>query len=212
MIYSTLSDTSIRTRLMRWTAPLLFALTCCTLIAHQKSLSTLAQRLDGANDETQLQHLESKIQELEQFILTTQQADDTATRSAINNMRDEVSERFEDIKLALITHVSRQDLNALLQRIESIEASHQRPIQPLPSPTNTYRKPKKKTEPEIQVLGRELRGGHPFLAVGPAGIQSLDQSHLLRVGDSFQGWRLEGFDEQTAVFVADGITHRLSIR
>ncbi|MCI0997783.1 hypothetical protein [Pseudomonas corrugata] len=211
MIYSTLSDTPIRTRLMRWTASLFLTLTCCTLISHQESLSTLAQRLDGTNDETQLQHLESKIQELEQFILTAQQADDTATRSAINNMRDEVNEHFEGIELALTAHVSRQDLKPLLQRIELIEASHQRPMQSLPSPKSTYRKPKKKT-PEFQVLGRELRGGHPFLAVGLAGIQSLDQSHLLRVGDSFQGWKLEGFDEQTAVFVADGITHHLSIR
>ncbi|XVN17135.1 hypothetical protein QZH47_05690 [Pseudomonas corrugata] len=143
MIYSTLSDTPIRTRLMRWTAPLFLTLTCCTLISHQESLSTLAQRLDGTNDETQLQHLESKIQELEQFILTAQQADDTATRSAINNMRDEVNEHFEGIELALTAHVSRQDLKPLLQRIELIEASHQRPMQSLPhpkAPTESRRK------------------------------------------------------------------------
>jgi hypothetical protein len=44
------------------------------------------------------------------------------------------------------------------------------------------------------------------------GVQALDQSHLLRVGDTYFGWKLEHFDEQSAVFVADGVKHRLSIR
>ncbi|UQI28523.1 hypothetical protein M3M50_16220 [Pseudomonas bijieensis] len=212
MIYSTFSDTPMRTRLMRWSVPLLLTLACCALISHQSSLSALAQRLQEQADETQFQRLEHKIEELEQSILTVQQSDDAATRLAMNNMRDELNERFEGIEQTLAAHVPGQDLKPLLQRIELVEASLPRHAHSASPQRTTARKPKKVAEPGFQVLGRELRGGHPFLAVGPTGIQSLDQSHLLRAGDLYLGWKLEGFDEQTAVFVADGITHRLSIR
>jgi hypothetical protein len=34
----------------------------------------------------------------------------------------------------------------------------------------------------------------------------------MRIGESYAGWRLQGFDAQTAEFVVDGELRRLNIR
>ncbi|WP_051414903.1 hypothetical protein [Pseudomonas sp. QTF5] len=215
MIYSTISNTTLRTRFLRWTPPLLLSVACCTLISHQISLSELTQRLVEQADSTDLQHLEDRVMGLELSILNAQQSPNAVTRTEMTDLSAALNGRITDIEKAMAaTHQPQTDLQALLQRVLQLE-SGQKQLMHLPVPNKPAplpRKPKKPAEPSFQILGWELRGGERFLSIVPVGTQSLDQSRLMRIGESYAGWRLEGFDEQSAVFVADGVTHRLNIR
>jgi hypothetical protein len=106
------------------------------------------------------------------------------------------------------------DLQTLKDQLQQLESKHQ-PTTPSPAPSKLKLKPRKAskpTEPSFQIIGRELRGGERFLSINPLGGESLEQSRILRIGETYAGWRLQGFDEHTAVFVVDGELRRLNIR
>jgi len=104
----------------------------------------------------------------------------------------------------------------LQQQVQALEAKLQQPVVSLP-PSNPKSKPKKpKALPQLnlsfQIIGRELRGGERFLSIAPIGAQSVDQSRVMRIGETHDGWELEGFDDRTAVFLVNGETRHLNIR
>ncbi|SCZ40035.1 MULTISPECIES: hypothetical protein [unclassified Pseudomonas] len=219
MIYATLPGPRLHSRLKRWTPALVFTLMSCVLASHQVSLSKLAQGLSDHPDVNRLEHLESTVLGLEQAVLQVQQtARHVPNRNDLEDLQVDLNKRLVDLENTLATHTAQQDLQPLLQRLERLESS-QKSITQTPTPTPTpkqakpsIQKPKKGAEPSFQILGLELRGAVQFLSVAPVGVQALDQSQLLRIGDTYLGWRLEHLDEQTAVFSVDGITHKLNVR
>ncbi|WP_417696718.1 hypothetical protein [Pseudomonas sp.] len=213
MIYSTSSNSALGTRFLRWAPTVVLSAACCTLISHHMALSKLAQRLVEQADSTELQYLEDRVMGLEQSILNTQPDRNTATRTELSDLYAQLSGRITDIEHLVISIGPQTDWQALGQRVQQIESRQKQLAQSsIPSKhTSSARKPKKLLEPPFQVFGRELRGGERFLSIGPVGSRSLDQSRLIRIGESYSGWRFEGFDDLFAVFVADGVTHRLNI-
>lgn len=214
MIYSTTTGTTLRTRLLRWTPPMVLSVACCALVSHQISLSELAQRLTEQSDAEDLQHIEDRLMGLEQSTLNAQPSRNTATRTELSDLYATLNGRITDLENSLPSIGPQEDFQALEQRVLQIESRQKQLAQSsVPNKaTSPARKPKKPAEPSFQIFGRELRGGEQFLSIGPMGGRSLDQNRLMRVGESYSGWRLESFDEQSAVFVADGVTHRLNIR
>ena len=213
MIYATLPGPRLQSRLKRWTPPLVLTLMSCVLASHQVSLSKLAQGLSDHPDVNLLEHLESTVLGLEQAVLQVQQTTrHVPNRNDLEYLQVDLNKRLVDLENTLATHMVQQDLQPLLQRFERLESSQKSITQTPKQAKPSIQKPKKGAEPGFQILGLELRGTVQFLAVAPVGVQALDQSQLLRIGDTYLGWRLERLDEQTAVFSADGITHRLNIR
>lgn len=213
MIYTTSSDKTLRTRLLRWTQPLVLSVTCCVLISHQLALTGLGKRPVEQVDSTVLQHLEDRVMELELSALDAQRGKNIVTQEDLSDLNAAIKGRVIDIETAISVTASQADLQALIQRVELVESGPKKMVQGLPpnKPSRRTRTPKKVAEPTFQILGRELRGGEDFLSIGPTGTQALGQTRLIRIGESYSGWRLESIDEQFAVFVADGITQRLSI-
>ncbi|WP_207281699.1 hypothetical protein [Pseudomonas sp. FW300-N2F2] len=215
MIYATLPGPRLHSRLKRWTPAFVFTLMSCVLASHQVSLSKLAQGLSDHPDVNRLEHLESTVLGLEQAVLQVQQtARHVPNRNDLKDLQVDLNKRLVDLENTLATHMAQQDLQPLLQRLERLESS-QKSITQTPTPKQakpSIQKPKKGAEPGFQILGLELRGAVQFLSVAPVGVQALDQSQLLRIGDTYLGWKLERLDEQKAVFSVDGITHKLNVR
>ncbi|MHA6788170.1 hypothetical protein ACWA6H_10875 [Pseudomonas bijieensis] len=214
MIYTTTaSDKTLRIRLLRWTQPLLLSVTCCVLTSHQLALTDLGRRLVEQADSTVLQHLQDRIMELELSALDTQQGKNTVTHADLSDLNAAIKGRVTDIEKAIAVTVSQADLQALIQRVELVESWQKKMMQAPPQgqPPRRTRISKKVAEPTFKIFGFEMRGGESFLSVGPRGAQALGQTRLIRIGESYAGWRLESIDEQFAVFVADGVTQRLSI-
>ena len=104
-----------------------------------------------------------------------------------------------------------RELEQQVQRLESlppapvaavVEAKPQSAPKPLP------RKP---IPPPFQIIGVELRGGERFLAVTPRNAKTLEQTQLLRVGETRQGWILETLEASSAVFRVDRTVRRLPL-
>ncbi|MGP3791618.1 hypothetical protein [Pseudomonas sp. B392_1p] len=97
----------------------------------------------------------------------------------------------------------------LFRRIEQLETRSAQP----PKPAAAVRKPAPRPAPARFALalpalplliGLELRGPERFLAVAPAGSQTLKEVRLLRSGDRFGAWTLQRLDRQAAVFASPG--------
>ncbi len=213
MIYTTSSNSKLRVQLLRWSTPLLLSLTSVVLISHQVSLSRLGESVQEQTDSVKLQLLEERLIELEQSELDTPQNLNTVTKTQLNQTNDALSRRIDDMHTAIAGAAAITDLRALQDKLQQLESTLQPPSPPSPVPSKLKsRKPNKPPEPSFQLIGRELRGGERFLSISPLGSQSLEQSRIMRIGETYAGWRLQSFDAQTAEFVVDGEIRRLNIR
>lgn len=214
MIYTTSSNSAFRARLLRWSTPFWLTLTSVVLATHQASLSRLEGRVQEQADSVKLQLFEERLDELERSNFDTSQNQTTVTQTQLNQTTDALSRRIDVMHTAIAGAAAMADLQTLKDQLQQLESKHQ-PTTPSPAPSKLKLKPRKAskpTEPSFQIIGRELRGGERFLSINPLGSQSLEQSRILRIGETYAGWRLQGFDEHTAVFVVDGELRRLNIR
>jgi hypothetical protein len=129
-------------------------------------------------------------------------------------VNESLNQRITELANVMTAVASQTDLSALLHRVQQIELNQiPSPVVTISSkPKSRSAKPQKLAAPPLQILGLELRGDERFLSVGPLGTESLEQCQLIRIGETYAGWRLEHIDDQTAVFTGNGQTHRLSIR
>ncbi|MEK1836661.1 MAG: hypothetical protein AAAB23_15220 [Pseudomonas sp.] len=212
MIYTTSSNSAFRARLLRWSTPFWLTLTSVVLATHQASLSRLEGSVQEQADAVKLQLLEDRLIELERSNFDTSQK--RVTQTQLNQTTDALSRRIEDMHTAIAGAAAMADLQILQDQLQHLESKHQTTT-PSPVPSKLKLKPRKATkptEPSFQIIGRELRGGERFLAINPLGSQSLEQSRIMRIGETYAGWRLRGFDAQTAEFVVDGELRRLNIQ
>lgn len=214
MIYATTSTSKIRAFLARWTIPACLSLACHGLIVHQLWLSDLEKRTQAYGDSVELQLLDDRVVALEQPDLSAQQSSKMVTQTEFNELDDAFYLSVNDIRKTLGATATSADLQALQLQVQALEAKLQQPVV-LPTPRKTKHKTRKAPQPAaptFQIIGRELRGGERFLSIAPIGAQSLDQSRVMRIGETYDGWKLEGFDEQSAIFLTNGETQRLNIR
>nr|WP_140895060.1 hypothetical protein [Pseudomonas caspiana] len=214
MIYATTSASKIRAFLARWAIPAWLSLTCHGLVFHQLWLSDQENKTKAREQSTTFQLLEDRMVVLEQPDLSTEQIPKMVTQTEFNELDDAFYLSVNDIRKTLGATATSADLRALQQQVQAIETKLQQPVAtPIPSkPRQKARKVEQPTPPTFQIIGRELRGGERFLSIAPLGALSLEQSRVMRIGETYDGWKLDGFDDQSAVFIVNGETRRLSIR
>ncbi|WP_454868433.1 hypothetical protein [Pseudomonas farris] len=212
MIYATTSTTKIRAFLARWTIPACLSLACHGLIVHQLWLSDLEKRTQAYGDSAELKLLDDRVVALEQPDLGAQQNPKMVTQTEFNELNDAVYLSVNDIRKTLGATATSADLQTLQLQVQALQAKLEQPVlSPTPS-KQKVRKAPSPAAPTFQIIGRELRGGERFLSITPNGAQSLDQSHIIRIGETHDGWKLDGFDDQSAVFFVNGETRRLNTR
>ncbi len=214
MIYTTPSTSRVRAFLVRWTIPAWLSLTTHALIIHQLSLSDLSKKTLVNEDSAELQILDDRVAALEQPDVGNQPSLQMVTQSEFDRLDDAFYLSVNDIRKTLAATATRADLQALQQHIQALEAKLQQPVASLPpvKPKHKIRKALPPQTPTFQIIGRELRGGERFLSIAPIGAQSLEQGRVMRIGETHDGWMLEGFDDHSAVFLFNGETRQLNIR
>ena len=212
MIYAIPAGSNIRGRLTRWSSPLLFSITFYSLLSHQFALSGLTQnQVIGSKD---LQHIDERVLVLEKSAAVASPEESGVTYSDLNALNDSLNERINELATAMTAVVSQADLQALEQQVRKLATNRVQALTPPAStkPHKSRSKPRKVEEFPFQILGQEIRGGEHFLSVGAIGAESLDQCQLIRVGETYLGWKLDDVDGQSAAFTANGATRRLNIR
>lgn len=138
----------------------------------------------------------------------------TASPDDVATLRKELEAKVTTIAQALEDRATLQALRHLEQRIERLED-----LPPAPVPTLAEPKPQPAPKPRpraaiptpFQIIGVELRGAERFLAVTPHNALSLEQTKLLRVGDTHERWTLEALESSTAAFRINGVIRRLPV-
>lgn len=181
------------------------------LFHHQQRLDELQrQQLDA----TRLPTLQNELEALRtsQAQLRSELDDLAHQLATFNQAQAQLDERLTH-QQAQLTALSHPPEDPRWQRLsQRIQALENRPTQP-PKPVASVRKPPARPAPARSapalpalplLIGVELRGAERFLAVAPAGGQTLDEVRLLRDGDRFGAWTLRRLERQAAVFAYPG--------
>ncbi|WP_431819416.1 hypothetical protein [Burkholderia sp. F1] len=158
----------------------------------------------------QIDALTARVGQAEQQLAAIKRQPAPLAPEALTAARTERETRLTQVEASLAARADAQALEALQTRVEKLEASPARAPMAAATgrPTPTPAKPVK-VLPPFQVLGVELRGGQRFLTVAPLDATNLNQSRLLRVGESDGGWTLESIDATQASFRVSGKTRHL---
>jgi hypothetical protein len=183
-------------------------------VVSEEQVETGLRQLDG---------LESRVTELTNSMQLLQVQPEAATLYALEDTRQTLGARVEQLEQALADRVAAADLNTLRIEIEQLKARSTivQAVSPTPPPapvsTPTRTKPaataqsRKVTFP-YRVLGAELRAGQPALSIAPAtGTLTTEEIQVLLPGESVGRWRLETIDSNSAVFRAGEQTRRVVI-
>ncbi|PHN53586.1 hypothetical protein AO268_11455 [Pseudomonas sp. ICMP 8385] len=188
-------------RLIRVAVVVWLTLISVGLVALALSLTRLdAQRRQGAPD-AQIAELQTRALELEAFRASVEAAPATVTESDFQLMRDHWQQQWDTLDQRQQDLASATDLIALQSRLDALvqQINPAKPIVTKPRPRAA--KPRAvSTAPTFQLLGMELRGGEPFLAIQPNGTTGLATVRLLQVGDAEGRWQLEALESRSALF------------
>jgi len=161
----------------------------------------------------QIEALTARLDQAEQQLVVIKRQPPVLTPEALATVRKELEDRLAQIDVALAIRNDDQVLQALVKRVEKLEASPPpaKLTTQAPRPKAAAAKPAKQLQPPFQVLGVEQRGGERFLTVVPLDATSLDQLRLLREGESEAGWTLESIGTKRAMFQVKGKTQQLAV-
>jgi uncharacterized membrane-anchored protein YhcB (DUF1043 family) len=181
---------------------------------HHERLNVL-QRLQL--DDTQVQALRGELVALR----TTQDQLQTELDELVNQLTT-----FNRAHAQLEEHITRQQTQLLalqnppedprwhslslrIQHLETRPSQHPKPLASVrkttPRAAPPRSAPSRPARPALPLLiGLELRGPERFLAVAPAGSQTLKEVQLLRRGERFGAWTLQRLEQKTAVFTSPG--------
>jgi BMFP domain-containing protein YqiC len=131
----------------------------------------------------------------------------SVSESRFNVARQAWDARLAQLEEEMSGAVRRDELTTLHNRLNAIETRlagirQTRPAatpRPRPAPAEPAKAPEVVVAP-FTVLGIDVRGGELFLSLAPLGTDSLSQVHVLRVGETYDDWRLEKLDAAAAEF------------
>ena len=185
---------------------------------HQQRLDEL-QRLQL--DDTQVLTLQGELDALRttQVQLQTELDELGNQLTTLNHKHAQLDQRLTRQQAQLTTLLNLpedprwQSLSLRIQQLETHTAQQPKPVASVrkttPRPTPARSAPALPALPLL--IGLELRGPERFLAVAPAGSQTLNEVRLLRSGDRFGAWTLQRLDRQAAVFASPGQTDQTLI-
>ncbi|MCD9007463.1 hypothetical protein LDO31_14685 [Luteimonas sp. XNQY3] len=154
--------------------------------------------------DTRLSVLETQLAELRQQAERWDQQPAAVTEARFDDARRALEQRLASVEQTLGERVSGEELDALREHIERIDAHLQQAAQPPPAPTptrpSTPPAPPQPPPLPFAIVGLELRGGQRFIAITPTGASSGRVStRVLHAGETESGWRLEAIEGRTAV-------------
>lgn len=177
-------------------------------------LHRLSERAQGNATDQEVQALTARATELEQQIAALASRPASISRSDFNAAHQNLNQRLVQLEQALDARAERSSVEALHAQVEQLAGALKKTrTAPTPAPRPRAVTPPKPTvvTPPFSLLGIELRGGERLVAVAPAGARNLALVRLLRVGDVIGDWRLQEFDDRSAVFRVNGEERRLTV-
>ncbi|MGV8399258.1 hypothetical protein ACV33W_08550 [Pseudomonas aeruginosa] len=158
----------------------------------------------------QMDLLASRLDQAELRLAALKNQAPALTPEALAMVRAQLEERVAQVESSIASQGTDQALLALQQRMEKLEAGAapaKVPVAGRPKPTPAA--PVKSAAPPFRLVGVERRGDERFLSVMPRGTETLAHIRLLRVGESVEGWTLEGIQKDTATFRVEGKLRQL---
>lgn len=180
-------------------------------------LLRLVEHVRANTQEARVQAMSARIVELQQQIDTLKNQPRPLSLASFATVRQGMEDRLTEVEQVQETCAQSVDLQVFRSRLEQIEARLKKARQPVltkPAHKNPEGAPQQKPSiqaPPFKTIGIELRGGERFLAIAARGAASLEQVHLLRVGEAEGAWLLEGIEAQAAVFRTDGQIRRFLV-
>lgn len=183
------------------------------LVSQQLRLSTLAEAVQSDALALQIQAFDERVAALEQRVDRVQQRPAGVSTSDFEATRTSLAKRLDALDAGLTETVLQQDLQPIRSQLENLEAALQRAGEAAKNVPMARAAPRPLAvpEPPFQILGLEARGGERFLSIAPLGTDSLTQTQLLRVGDTYGGWQLSAIEQQAAVFRVNAQARRLPL-
>ncbi len=105
-----------------------------------------------------------------------------------------------------------EQLDRLHKEVERLAQKTKQPpaSAALAGPVSKPVTPPKPAEPPFYLNGIEMRGGEWLLSFTPKTARSRDSAHLMRTGESLNGWFLRSLDSGTVTFEHHGRVHTLA--
>lgn len=177
-------------------------------------LHRLTEQAQGSATDQEVQALTARAAELERQVAALTNRPAPITRPDFDAARQDVDQRLVQLEQDLGNRAERSSIEALHAQVERLAGALKKTrTAPTPAPRPRAVTPPKPTvvAPPFSLLGIELRGNERLLSVSPAGTRNLALVRLLRVGDAIDGWRLQAFDDRSAVFRVNGEERRLTV-
>lgn len=176
------------------------------------SVSSLSRRVALSSNDAQIVDLQNRLQSAEQRLEELRQRPAAVSSAELSTLQRTLESRLSKVEQELKDGAQAEELALLQSRLKTVEAKIAKATRVLASRA-TASIPTTPTvpEPPFSVLGIEMRGGERVLAIMPAGVNSLAQVRLLRIGDVQDNWRLDGLAGNAADFRVDGRAQRLVV-
>jgi hypothetical protein len=160
----------------------------------------------------EVQALVRRVASLEDHFSAEKRRPAALTEAEFAAARLAMEQRIVRLEDGLKDFASATDLQSLQARFSDVEsrwATSKSAIAARPRPPTTGTRPT--PVPPFRILSTELRGGERFLTIASAGATSLEDTRLLREGDSDNGWLLQSIESNAAVFRVNGQSQRLAV-
>lgn len=190
------------------------ALAAVNHVALFRKQEEVERQLKTTVDTAQLLVYEERLAALQQQLSAIVREPPAVADANYQVEREALMAQLEAVKGTLAEFARSSELQALRDQIRTLE---QQSVQNRRTPRNPPAERKPQTQPEVvvvppfAVLGLEARAGERFLSLLPLGSMSLADAHLLRVGESFDNWRLAALDAKAAIFQHGDRQHRVEL-
>ncbi|MGW8274748.1 hypothetical protein [Xanthomonas axonopodis] len=178
-------------------------------------LSHMERETQRANLDAEMQTLSDSVAQLRGAYDAAQRRPPSVTEAAFSAAQQAIGERIIRLEQAQAGAAKTEDLNALAARTDALQSQMAARLSAVRKPRASDASVPKSlppSPPPFALLGTELRGGVPFLAIVPTDQASPAEVRLLREGDQERGWRLEAIERDTAHFTVGEQVRRLPLR
>ncbi|WP_372178629.1 hypothetical protein ACCQ23_10175 [Xanthomonas axonopodis pv. phyllanthi] len=178
-------------------------------------LSHMERETQSKNLDAEMQTLADSVAQLRGSYDAAQRRPPSVTEAAFSAAQQAIGERIIRLEQAQAGAAKTEDLAALAARTDALQSQMAARLSAVRKPRASdasVPKPLPPSPPPFVLLGTELRGGVPFLAIVPTNGTSPAEVRLLREGDQERGWRLEAIERDTAQFTVGEQVRRLPLR
>ncbi|WP_040258713.1 hypothetical protein [Xanthomonas citri] len=178
-------------------------------------LSRMEQETQSANLDAEMQTLGDSLAQLRGAFEAAQHRPPFVSEAAFSAAQQAIGERITRLEQAQPGAAKTEELTALAARTDALQsqmAARPSAVRKPRASDASVPEPLPPSPPPFALLGTELRGGVPFLAIVPTNGASPAEVRLLREGDQERGWRLEAIERDTAQFTVGEQVRRLPLR